>query len=198
MRLYLDNNLLIQEFKNKLYNEIDNSRERLEADIKSKMGSSSTLMTLGLAQSSGELKTSLEFVRNKIRLYVDGNAITLFNNYGSGSLMDVEGNALIDEYINGDNWNPYRSKSDTRIKGRPEGIYTDIFGRTRYSTGLFAGKNLEGVEIYNEDTGGYVMIEPQAPSHAIEYGLAWYIVELPELIENAIYKMDFSKCFSYK
>lgn len=200
MRLYLDENLLVQEFKEKVIKEIDNSREKLENDIKSKMGTGDfSTWNYGPGQKYGNIKTTeLKVVQDTIKFYVDANAIALYDNYGSGSKMDVENNPLIGEYIANGNWNPHRSMSDTRIKGRPPGEYTDIFGKKRFSGGSFEGVDLEGLRIYDNETGGYIVIKPHEPSHAIEYGLAWYEMEFPNILNRAIKNMNFSKCFSYK
>lgn len=191
MRLHTDKNLLIQEFKSKLMAEVENSRHQLENDIKTKFGSVTPMGKI-------ELDTYVETVNKKIRIYIDGNAITLFNNYGSGSLMDVENNALIDEYMSDENFNKaYRNKSDTRIKGRNAGSYTDIFGKPRKTSGNRAGDVLEG-EVIEFKSGYKLRIEPQPPSHAIEYGISWFVVQLPDLVERAIHNMDFAKCLTYR
>ena len=193
MRLHTDKNLLIQEFKSKLMAEVENSRHQLENDIKTKFGSVTPMGKI-------ELDTYVETVNKKIRIYIDGNAITLFNNYGSGSLMDVNNNALINEYIGfekGSNWNPHRSVSDTTIRGRPEGEYIDIFGKKRKSKGNREGEPLEG-EVIRTKSGYELRIEPREPSHAIEYGISWFVVQLPDLVERAIHNMDFAKCLTYR
>lgn len=195
MRLYVDKNLMINEFKTKLIQEIQDSRTNLENEIKNRLG-------YKIGKEHSEIKVAVEEVEKKVILYVYANAIALFDNYGSGSKMDVNGNRLITDYIGfeaGSNWNPRRSVSDTRIKGRPAGEYTDIFGEKRYSSGAFEGIDLEGKRIPSGKNGsGSLVIEPHDPSHAIEYGLNWYDQEFKFILNRAISKMDFTKCFSYK
>lgn len=190
MRLHTDKNLLIQEFKSKLMAEVENSKHQLENDIKMRFGSVTPVGKI-------ELDTYVETINEKIRIYIDGNALTLFNNYGSGSLMDYTNNDLIGEYISDGNWNPHRSIGDNAIKGRPAGKYTDIFGKQRESKGNREGEDLEGKRIKTK-AGFELRIEPQPPSHAIEYGISWFVVQLPDLVERAIHNMDFAKCLTYR
>ncbi len=196
MRLYMDKNLVIQEFKKRIYEEINESRPKLVEEIRRRIDSGDSHFKVGQ-----DVQTSIETVENRIKLYIEGNALVLFNNYGSGSLMDVNDNALIGEYIgfeSGSNWNRHRSVSDTTIRGRDAGTYIDIFGKERTSTGSLAGKPLEGKKIYSSVGGGAITIEPTHPTKAIEIAIEWYMAEFDDIFFRAIDKMDFSSCFSYK
>lgn len=195
MRLYMDENLVIKEFKKRIFEEIKNSRPKLEEMIRARIDSGDSNFKVGQ-----DVQTSIEQIENTIILYVEGNALVLFNNYGSGSLMDVDDNALIDDYIgNKDYWNHYRSRSDTTIRGRDAESYTDIFGNPRTSSGSLAGQPLEGRRVSGKNNAGSILIEPTHPTNAIEIGVAWYMADLfDDIFARAIDKMDFSSCFSYK
>lgn len=98
-----------------------------------------------------------------------GNAFSVLDSWGSGSLMATDNPALQD-YMNSDLWNPARSKNPgAPITGRPEGKYTDIFGEPAYSSGAMEGLNLE--QMPNSP------IKPQAPSGAFQDTDSWFVAE---------------------
>lgn len=186
-RLYVDKNLMVKEFKTKLLSQIKLISKQIESDMQSNTTFDKALV-----------KTVVKEIEDKIVLYIDGNDEFLLDNYGSGSLMDTKNNALIDEYIGNDNWNPHRSKSDTTIRGRDAGEYTDIFGNKKTSSGSMAGDDIEGLKIIDETTGGWIAIQPRYPSHLVEAAIEEFKVRCKSILNKAYDNMDFSKCLIYK
>lgn len=191
MRLYVDKNIIIQEFKKTFIEELKKSESRLKSEIESKFAT-------GIGRKRGEI--SIEDIRdlnNKIIASISANTEALMDNYGTGSKMDLS-NPLLSEYIASDAWNRYRSRSDTRIRGRDAGSYTNVFGEIVESSGAFAGQVLENRKIKSEN-GGYIEIKPQDPSHAIEEGMKLYMQDwLPIIFNNAVNNTNFLKGFIYK
>lgn len=191
MRLYVDKNIIIQEFKKTFIEELKKSESRLKSEIESKFAT-------GIGRKRGEI--SIEDIRdlnNKIIASISANTEALMDNYGTGSKMDLS-NPLLSEYIASDAWNRYRSRSDTTIRGRDAGSYTNVFGEIVESSGAFAGQVLENRKIKSEN-GGYIEIKPQDPSHAIEEGMKWYMQDwLPIIFNNAVNNTNFLKGFIYK
>lgn len=191
MRLYVDKNIIIQEFKKAFIKELKKSEPRLKSEIESKFAT-------GIGRKRGEI--SIEDIRdlnNEIIASISANTEALMDNYGTGSKMDLS-NPLLSEYIASDAWNNYRTRADTRIRGRDAGSYTNVFGETVESSGAFAGQILENRKIKSK-TGGYIEIKPQDPSHAIEEGMQLYMQDwLPIIFNNAVKNTNFLKGFIYK
>ena len=189
-RLYVDKDLLVSEFRAKLIEQIHDSQKELESDIR---------RNITFHEYEPDVSTELEDLREKLIIHIKGNAALLFDSYGSGSLMDWQNNPLIGEYLADEAWNPHRSLSDTTIRGRPAGAYTDVFGNERVSSGALEGQPLEGRKISNKSgTGRTYTIEPREGTHAIELAIKWYKENLPSMISNAYKNMNFSKCMVYR
>lgn len=191
MRLYVDKNVIIQEFKKAFIKELKKSEPRLKSEIESKFAT-------GIGRKRGEISIEdIKDLNNEIIASISANAEALMDNYGTGSKMDLS-NPLLSEYIASDAWNRYRSRSDTTIRGRDAGSYTNVFGEIVESSGAFAGQVLENRKIKSEN-GGYIEIKPQDPSHAIEEGMKWYMQDwLPIIFNNAVNNTNFLKGFIYK
>lgn len=191
MRLYVDKNIIIQEFKKTFIEELKKSESRLKSEIEPKFAT-------GIGRKRGQIFIeNIEDLNNKIIASISANIEALMDNYGTGSKMDLS-NPLLSEYIASDAWNSYRSRSDTRIRGRDAGSYTNVFGEIVESSGAFAGQVLENRKIKSEN-GGYIEIKPQDPSHAIEEVMKWYMQDwLPIIFNNAVNNTNFLKGFIYK
>ena len=191
MRLYVDKNIIIQEFKKAFIKELKKSEPRLKSEIESKFAT-------GIGRKRGEISIEdIKDLNNEIIASISANAEALMDNYGTGSKMDLS-NPLLSEYIASDAWNNYRTRADTRIRGRDAGSYTNVFGETVESSGAFAGQILENRKIKSK-TGGYIEIKPQDPSHAIEEGMQLYMQDwLPIIFNNAVKNTNFLKGFIYK
>lgn len=191
MRLYVDKNVIIQEFKKAFIKELKKSEPRLKSEIESKFAT-------GIGRKRGEISIEdIKDLNNEIIASISANAEALMDNYGTGSKMDLS-NPLLSEYIASDAWNRYRSRSDTTIRGRDAGSYTNVFGEIVESSGAFAGQDLENRKIKSK-TGGYIEIKPQDPSHAIEEGMQLYMQDwLPIIFNNAVNNTNFLKGFIYK
>jgi hypothetical protein len=96
--------------------------------------------------------------------------------YGSGSLMEktLEDNPYLREYFSSELWNPLRTGYS--IRGRAEGDYIDLDGKTQHSTGAMKGLNLED----NED------FRPIEPMHIIEHEINDAIPEIIEDLQSAV------------
>lgn len=94
--------------------------------------------------------------------------------YGSGSLMEktLEDNPYLREYFSGDQWNPLRTGYS--IRGRAEGDYKDLDGKTHHSSGAMRGLNLEETFL------------PIAPMHIIETEIDFAIPEIVEDLYSAL------------
>lgn len=191
MRLYVDKNIIIQEFKKAFIKELKKSEPRLKSEIESKFAT-------GIGRKRGEISIEdIKDLNNEIIASISANTEALMDNYGTGSKMDLS-NPLLSEYIASDAWNRYRSRSDTTIRGRDAGSYTNVFGEIVESSGTFAGQDLENRKIKSK-TGGYIEIKPQDPSHAIEEGMQLYMQDwLPIIFNNAVNNTNFLKGFIYK
>ena len=130
--------------------------------------------------------------------FLQANTYVLADSYGTGSLMLSDNPGLAEYKADKKRWNPLRSGK--AIVGRPEGSYTDIFGRKHKTTGAFAGKNIEGRKVHSSDkikkgrriTGYY--IAPTHPSYAIQIAEKWlYEKYIPKMYEQAVKEIDFAK-----
>lgn len=197
MRLYFDSEACYRDIKSKLLNQVKTFAEELKRKVKSE--SNNFGKKYGMTEV--EVNNTINSGRDLIVAYIETNPPELMDTFGSGSKMDTSRNPILDEYLSSDNFNSeYRSIADTRIKGRPEGEYEDIFGNTRYSHGTFEGLNLEGRIIPNweNDGEGYIEIQPMEPSYAIIESIEWFWAELPFIVSEISQKVDFSKYFIYK
>lgn len=200
-RLYVDKSLMVNEFVSKLKEQLDIVAKQIQLELMNSVNRNDdghTKMRDAEAKAYAEIVAD---IKSKLVIYIDGNNEFLFDNYGSGSLMDTKNNALIDEYIGNDkndNWNHYRSRSDTTIKGRDAGDYIDIFGNPRTSSGSMAGDDIEGLKIIDETTGGWIAIQPRYPSHLVEAAIEEFKVRCKSILNKAYDNMDFSKCLIYK
>lgn len=193
-RLHISHELMKAELVKTFRNVLEKYKEKLIQDIKGKL-------VQNLAKRHGEVKVEIKEISEHMYYYIYANAEVLMDAYGTGSKMDTVNNALIDEYINGESWNQYRSKSDTTIRGRKAGTYTDVFGNQKESKGNFARLPMEGriIPNFENDGEGYIQINPIAPSKAIEEGIYYFVKECVPMIWNeTVQQMDFSKCFVYK
>lgn len=98
---------------------------------------------------------------NFIFANVSGGAWAAMDVFGRGSLMDDSNPALADYRVS-EFWNPARY--DKKIRSRPRGPYTNIFGET-----VNSNSNVAGIDI--EAKGG--KFSPQPPSHALQTAARW-------------------------
>lgn len=141
-------------------------------------------------QKNADVDFELKKETNKIIAYLKANTYVLADSYGTGSLMLTD-NPGYQAYRNSNRWNP--SRVNNFITGRPEGEYTDVFGRKRYSSGYLEGINIEGSEL-RAGSGYVVTVELVAPSRAIEIAEGWlYKTYLPKTYSNAVQKTNFAR-----
>ena len=119
-------------------------------------------------------------IANVISASIVGGAFAAMDSYGTGSLMD-ESNPALPDYKNSALWNPARR--DNKIRTRPAGTYTNIFGEQRVGRGK-GGYDLEAAG----------KATPTPPSHAIENALRWMKNgRMQRLIKETIAMFNFGR-----
>ena len=186
MALKFDKQGLINEFLAKLEIELQSATDAWKNEALSKMRG------IKFAHDKEKIKADVEKEikrkSNGIVVYLKANAVALADSYGVGSLM-TSNNPGLQEYMNSKRWNPARTGKT--IVGRPEGYYTDIFGRRRHSTGAMKGRPLENrANITNTD----YYISPSNPSYALQMAEQWlYKTYLPRAYKLAVKNTNFGK-----
>jgi len=131
---------------------------------------------------------------------IGANAYVIADSFGTGSEA-LTSNPKWQDYMSNkgsDEWQSNPARKGTPIVGRPRGKYIDFFGRARYSTGAFAGQNLENKRVaykinklkWNSQKRYYV-IKPIKPSEAITTAMYWYEQSrLPNALKSIGEKMQ--------
>lgn len=133
MRLRFNSNRAIEDFKVLIKRTANDLLNEYYAEIHN------SLVTNAGREGLQKLTITEE---NIIRCRVIGNARAIVDSYGTGSSMD-KSNPYLQDYMNSDLWNGLRSGYE--IVGRSQGRYTNIYGETDYSSGVFAGSNVESI-----------------------------------------------------
>jgi len=119
---------------------------------------------------------------------VTGDAWAVMDEYGTGSLMD-QSNPALDEYKSSGLWNPART--DTTIRTRPKGTYTNIFGEVQEGKAPRPGIDLEKVAPER------ILLVP--PSHALEIAANWLRMgRFDEIIRSVVGSIPFSAYLEVK
>ena len=117
----------------------------------------------------------------------------ILDSFGTGSLADTSAESYWEEYTQSPSFNEARKTSGhPEIVGRKTGTYVDVWGHTRGSSGTQAGKNLEGLNLKDYNTGEYRQVVPTPPSHSIQNAEAWMIRDTETKIERRI-EMEIEK-----
>lgn len=182
MALKFNINGLVNELLNNIENELKWVLQAWEGEVLK-------YMRFAEFQKNADVDFSLKRETNMIIAYLKANTYVLADSYGTGSLMLTD-NPGYQEYRSSNKWNP--SRTNNSIMGRPEGHYTDVFGRKRYSHGAAEGHNIEG---WRFTRGKFTLkVEPVSPSRAIEIAEGWlYKTYLPRAYSNAVQKTNFAK-----
>ncbi len=123
----------------------------------------------------------IEELANIISVTIVGGAWAAMDEFGTGSLMD-ESNPALSIYKGSDLWNPARA--DNKIRTRPAGPYTDIFGNQKIGRAPIAGVDLEAIGAYS----------PTPPSHAIRDATRWMKnFKMQKTIKNTLALFPFGK-----
>lgn len=190
MGLKLDYNRLIKDFINLFFVELEVALKAWETEV----NNYSMFYRFGKrVESAMEAEVNSYVVKEgkALRGFLEANPAALADAFGTGSLMNIKDNPLYQEYRNSDQWN--RARHGKEIVGRPEGTYTDIFGRERHSSGYLEGINLENERLGTAKGKGY-LIEPIPPSNSIKIADNFlYNRYLPQAIKNARNKIKLSK-----
>lgn len=99
---------------------------------------------------------------------VIGGPWATMSEWGTGSLMDTS-NPHLSKYRQSDRWNPARH--DTKIRSRPRGTYTDIFGNQKTSRAARAGVDLEWLESQGRLKNFELYLIP--PCHGLQVAMRW-------------------------
>lgn len=129
-----------------------------------------------------------EFITAKCKFYADA----LMQSFGTGSLADTGSESYWEEYKQRSDFN--RARKSTYIAGRPAGIYTDIWGNKRISSGSNEGKNLEGLHVRNV-SGEMDQVKPMVPSRSIQNAERWIIKDGETRIERRL-EMEINDFFA--
>lgn len=126
-------------------------------------------VTLSEAMTDYERTEIVEEIVGVLSCKVKGGAWAVMDEWGTGSLMDLN-NPFLNDYWNSGLWNPARK--DTVIRTRPGGTYTDIFGDSQHAEGRNPGFNLEReLNNPNRKTPPDILLTP--PSHAMQQAIGW-------------------------
>lgn len=122
----------------------------------------------------------IEDIANVISVSIVGGTWAVLDEHGTGSLMDLSNPALVD-YKNSGLWNPARR--DNKIRTRPAGTYTNIFGEQRVGRGK-GGYDLEAAG----------KVTPTPPSHAIQNAARWMkSFRFQKVIRNTLATFNYGK-----
>jgi hypothetical protein len=182
MGLKFDKNALANEILKNLEKEFKWVFQAWENEVISKMRNSEF-------QKNADIDFELRKESRAIIAYLKANTYVLADSYGTGSLALVS-NPGYQAYRNSNRWNP--SRTSRAIMGRPEGDYTDVFGRKRHSSGALEGQNIEGWKLTR---GKFTLkVEPVSPSYALQMAHQWlYKTYLPRAYSNAVKATNFAK-----
>lgn len=191
MRLYVNKTGIINEYIKILSEELLNTTFNLKDDIDAHAGE--------LGRTHGIADVEFKKINDRFRIFLKVNRALLADNYGTGSLMDINNPGLFSSFML-ENWNSSRPRrAGVPIMGRPKGEkYTDLAGNERQGSGFMVGKNIEN-RIFRQKHGGWIEIKPIKPSHTIETAITWYYVDwLPSAVKRTIKRMNFSKYLTFK
>lgn len=184
MALRLNVNGLINEFLNIFEKELESALNSWENEVKSKIRHN-------FFSKNGKVSHEIKREAKGFVAYLKANTYVLADSYGTGSnMLDI--NPGLAEYRNSKIWNPAR-KGKT-IVGRPEGTYTDLFGRVRKTSGVFKGVNIEGKRVSNNTNKNDYYISATHPSYAIQLAEQYlYKQWIPLAYKRTINRLDFAK-----
>lgn len=184
MALRLNVNGLINEFLNIFEKELESALDSWENEVKSKLKHS-------FYSKNGRVSHEIKREAKGLVAYLKANTYVLADSYGTGSnMLDI--NPGLAEYRNSKTWNPVRKGK--AIVGRPEGTYTDLFGRVRKTSGTFKGVNIEGKRVSKNTSGDGYYISATHPSYAIQLAEQYlYKQWIPLAYKRAINSLNFAK-----
>lgn len=184
MALRLNVNGLINEFLNIFEKELESALDSWENEVKSKLKHS-------FYSKNGRVSHEIKREAKGLVAYLKANTYVLADSYGTGSnMLDI--NPGLAEYRNSKTWNPVRKGK--AIVGRPEGTYTDLFGRVRKTSGTFKGVNIEGKRVSKNTSGDDYYISATNPSYAIQLAEQYlYKQWIPLAYKRAINSLNFAK-----
>lgn len=137
--------------------------------------------------SSGNFGEGDTFIVAKCKFY----AQAILDSFGVGKYADTT-SKYWEDYTKSIYYNPERAaRNTTDILGRPKGTYTDIFGKTRESSGKSSGKPLPDPLRFNDGT----VLQSKPGSHSIQLAEAYVMQNGKTRIERRI-EMEIEKFFN--
>lgn len=189
MALKFNYKKMMSDYITYFMSELDIALKAWETEVKSGINSNfANSFSGGKTQKIPRawVNSYVKYRSNVVKGFLEANTVVIADSYGTGSLM-LEDNPGLAEYKSSGLWNKYRKGN--YITGREAGTYTDLFGRTRHTTGTFKGKILEGRRI----SDGFV-IKPIPPSKALQNAeMRLYKTYIPRALKNARDKVKISK-----
>lgn len=116
---------------------------------------------LNTLKGKAALEILSENEESLIKRKIIGYADAVMDSFGTGSKLD-KNNPELNTYMNSEYWN--RLRQGYTIVGREKGTYTDIYGKTEYSSGTMAGTDLETTGI----------VKAKEPSYAFQQADTWF------------------------
>lgn len=160
--LKLNTDALVNDLRQKCIEALKQAQDELFYDTLFEV-------TLPEAMTDYERTEIAEEIAGLLTCSVTGGAWAVMDEWGTGSLMDLD-NPFLSDYWNSELWNPARK--DTAIRTRPKGTYTDIFGNEQEAEGRNPGFNLER-ELNNPNRKHPPNILLTPPSHAMQQAIGW-------------------------
>lgn len=187
MRLHVNKQGIINEYIKILTEELTGAVEAFRGDMLRELGN--------LGKKYGTAETEIKKMQDRLVFMLKVNRAFLADNYGTGSLMDIN-NPGFSEYLASGLWNPYRNGLAIVSRGAGD-TYTNFAGKKITPKGR-GGVPLE-YKRFRQPRGGWIEIRPIKPSHAYEWAEQWLLKDyLPNAVNRTIKRLNISKYLVFK
>lgn len=187
MRLHVNKIGIVNDYIRILTKELSLATDSFKADMLREQGN--------LGKKYGTAEVEMRKMQDRIVFLLKVNRAFLADNYGTGSLMDIN-NPGFSEYLASGLWNPYRTGLSIVSRGAGQ-RYVNFAGKTIIPKGR-GGIPLE-YRRFKQPRGGWIEIRPIRPSHAYEWAQQWFEKSyLPRAINNTLRTLNISKHLIFK